>query len=156
MIAKFGLSARGQRNCPGLERRPRSTGTNCCRSGPWLTEVRVNWVNCLHTIDSTMNDIIPHFFLSYSRGSRRKKEDPYLKRFVKDLRDQVSELVNGDVNEVGFRDVDNLKEGDDWKAGISLNARRSHALVCLYSTRFFDQNRDHEYCGKEFAVFLRR
>jgi hypothetical protein len=84
------------------------------------------------------------------------KEDPYLKRFVKNLREQVSELVNGDVDKVGFRDVDNLKEGDDWKAGISLNARRSHALVCLYSTRFFDQNRDHEYCGKEFAVFLKR
>jgi hypothetical protein len=103
-----------------------------------------------------MNDIVPHFFFSYSRGTRRKREDPYLKRFVNDLREQVSELVNVDADKVGFRDVDNLKEGDDWKAGISLNARRSHALICLYSTRFFDQNRHHEYCGKELAVFLKR
>jgi hypothetical protein len=52
--------------------------------------------------------------------------------------------------------VDNLKSGDDWKTGISTNARRSHSLVCLYSTRFFGKDRQHEYCAKEFAVFLKR
>jgi len=99
-----------------------------------------------------MNDIVPLFFVSYSRGDR----DRYLDTFVKHLRKQVSDLVNIDVQHVGFRDVDNLESGDDWKTGISTNARRSHSLVCLYSTRFFDKNRQHEYCAKEFAVFLKR
>jgi hypothetical protein len=102
-----------------------------------------------------MNDVVPHFFVSYSHVPG-KKDDPYLKRFIKDLRKTVWNLVGGDPDKVGFRDVDNLKKGDDWKTGISVNARRSHSLVCIYTARFFDPKREHEYCGKEFAVFLKR
>jgi hypothetical protein len=102
-----------------------------------------------------MNDVVPHFFVSYSHFPGNK-DDPYLKRFVKDLRKTVWNLVGGDPDTLGFRDVDNLKKGDDWKTGISINARHSHSLVCIYTARFFDQKREHEYCGKEFAVFLKR
>jgi len=101
------------------------------------------------------NDAVPYFFVSYSRDSA-DRDDPYLNRFVKDLREQVSKRVGGNPKEVGFRDVENLERGKNWAADISRNVRSSHCLVCIYSIHFFDEARKHEYCGKEVALFLKR
>jgi hypothetical protein len=101
------------------------------------------------------NDASPYFFVSYSRDSAAR-DDPYLNRFVKDLREQVSKRVGGNPKEVGFRDVENIERGKNWAAVISRNVRRSHCLICMYSIHFFDEARKHEYCGKEVALFLKR
>jgi len=101
--------------------------------------------------DKDKSDPVPCFFLSYSQGDKNS----YLDKFIRNLREEVGDQVGMDQDKVGFRDEENL-HGGDWRTGISLNARRSHSLVCIYSRRFFSQPGAHEYCAKEFAVFLER
>jgi len=96
-----------------------------------------------------MSDSSPYFFFSYARGD----EDSYLKRFFEDLRWRVSQLSGvAEVDTVGFRDSHGINTGDDWNTKISTALHASKVLVCIYTAKFFGR----EYCGKEFAAFLKR
>ncbi len=96
-----------------------------------------------------MSDSSPYFFFSYARGD----EDSYLKRFFEDLRWRVSQLSGvAEVDAVGFRDSHGINTGDDWNTKIAGALHTSKVLVCIYTAKFFGR----EYCGKEFAAFLKR
>src|SRR5262249_4949239 len=61
-----------------------------------------------------------------------------------------------DADMVGFRDEDGVSTGDDWNSKISAALQISNALVCIYTPSFFAEDRNHEFCAKEVAAFLKR
>jgi hypothetical protein len=95
-----------------------------------------------------MTEHKPYFFFSYARDD----DDPYLKSFFEGLQKQVSLLGGEPIETVAFRDTHNIRTGDDWNSKISIAVQTSKVLVCIYTARFFRR----EFCGKEFAAFLKR
>jgi hypothetical protein len=89
----------------------------------------------------------PYFFFSYAHDD----DDPYLKKFFKDLQFKVSQL-HPEPRTGAFRDTSNIDAGDDWGSKISKALQTSQVLVCIYTARFFGR----KYCAKEFAAFLKR
>jgi TIR domain len=102
-----------------------------------------------------MNDTLPYlFFFSYSRADW--EYDAYLRQFFEDLKKRVAMLKGAGTREVGFRDEEGVKTGDDWTRKISEAVQKSHVLVCVYTPNFFSAERTHEFCAKEFMAFLKR
>jgi FxsC-like protein len=88
------------------------------------------------------------FFFSYSWKNRGEP----LKRFFKDLTEQVRKLVGGTADYVAFRDRITMESGTDWPAGILDAMATSQVLVYLLSSDYIQS----EFCGKELQAFLER
>jgi FxsC-like protein len=89
------------------------------------------------------------FYLSYARGDASE----YVKRFVHDLRQEVSQYAGlSSEATVGFFDAETLQLEDDWRNEILSALQSSRTMVCLYSPRYFNS----EYCGREFQLFRSR
>jgi TIR domain len=97
---------------------------------------------------------LPYFFFSYSHGD----ESEYLANFFRNLRDRVAFFrgIRESKDEVGFRDYDSIKPGDDWEHKISDALQDSKVLICIYTANFFSLEERQDFCGKEFAAFLDR
>jgi len=106
---------------------------------------------------------VPYFFFSYSQADG----DKFLDQFFEDLRLRVANLLGLAIkrndpgweeqfNRVGFRDRHGVKTGDDWKEKIGAAMQRSGVLVCVYTPNFFSRLKTKEFCGQEFAAFLKR
>jgi len=90
------------------------------------------------------------FFSSYAHANNRCV---YLKRFIEQLRLEISQLCTGiDLNEIGFFDVDGIQTGEDWIKRLSSVVCSCKVCVAICSPHFFES----EFCGKEIAVFLKR
>ncbi len=94
-----------------------------------------------------------YFFLNYSRSD---VQNPYVKLFfeslIEELRSKLGLGGNVGADEIGFRDLSDLKVGENWSAELANELQSSRALVSLYSPGFFNS----EYCGREFEVFRSR
>jgi len=94
------------------------------------------------------------FFFSYSRADWEC--DLYLAKFFEDLQNRVAMAAGAGTRQVGFRDQEGVKTGDDWTSRISAALQTSHVLVCVYTPNFFSAERTREFCAKEFMAFLKR
>jgi len=93
------------------------------------------------------------FFLNYSRTDA---QNPYLKKFFKDLIPEVrSKLgLSSSVpdSEIGFMDAEGIKVGQAWPAELEEALQSCCALVSIYSPGYFQS----DYCGREFQIFRSR
>jgi len=91
------------------------------------------------------------FFFSYSN----KDQSLRLDQFFTELRTAVHQKL-GDrdrsLDDVAFRDEENIRLGDNWSTEICSALKESQILVCNYSPHYFKS----EYCGKEIGVFQKR
>jgi hypothetical protein len=110
-----------------------------------------------------MNGAVPYFFFSYSQADGGE----FLDRFFEDLRLRVANLSGLGIKKndpgweeqfdrVGFRDRHGVKTGEDWKEKIGAAMQCNGVLVCLYTPNFFSRLKTKEFCGREFAAFLKR
>jgi len=89
------------------------------------------------------------FVFSYARDDG----DPHLHAFFDDLDRQVRQLLPMEQREqVGFKDLKDIKRGDSWPEALSAAVASSEVLVAMYSPAYFGKF----YCGKEVGVFLKR
>ncbi len=93
-------------------------------------------------------DDVPLFFFSYARGDR----DSFLDSFFEELSHEVAFSIGGDKGRVGFRELNDVRPGDDWRDEISQALQTGRVLLCLYTRRYFRRS----YCGRELKVFLDR
>jgi FxsC-like protein len=90
-----------------------------------------------------------YYFLSYTR----RHQDGYVARFHADLSDRLADRLRlPDPHRVGFRDVHEIHAGMRWREELEQALRSCRCFVPLYSAEYFDS----AYCGREWAVFLRR
>lgn len=93
------------------------------------------------------------FFVSYARATRSLSVDEEdLKRFVKDLTNEVSQLDRPQTSEVAFFDTLNIETGNEWPDDLDEALRTSRVCVSLYSPGYFNS----KWCGREFHVFRER
>jgi hypothetical protein len=90
------------------------------------------------------------FFLSYARNDERQRADPHMTRFVEELNWRVGNLTG--AKEDGFRDITEIKPGQEWREELVDALCAAPTMVCLYSPAYFLS----EACGKELQVFLER
>ena len=89
------------------------------------------------------------FFCSYARANN----NDYLKRFFKDLSENVREKLGGQIGaDVAFFDQTEVELGADWDATIVDALNSTRALVALASPAFFKS----PYCSKELGLFESR
>src|SRR5437016_4661526 len=88
------------------------------------------------------------FFMSYARLDF----NPTVKRFYDDLADTIRRLEGGRQEDVGFFDVDKIKNGDVWTGSLAEALQTSRSFVPIYSASYFDGR----FCGKEWEVFRTR
>jgi FxsC-like protein len=88
------------------------------------------------------------FFTSYARADR----DPYLDRFLNDLRNEVRNIVGGLIDETGFVDTQNIEAAEEWEPALAAALQASRVCVSLCSQSYLNST----YCGKEYQVFLQR
>jgi hypothetical protein len=91
----------------------------------------------------------PVFFFSYGRQT---SNDEHLNRFYKDLKAELAKLLPAGEETNGFRDDFSIASGDDWNTKIADALQKSQVLVCIYTAKLFDS----QYCGREFAAFIKR
>src|SRR5262249_38883166 len=83
--------------------------------------------------------------------------DAYLLRFFDDLKKMVTSLEGvHDANAVGFRDEACVKTGDEWNSKICAALQNRKVLVSVYNPSIFAEDKEHEFCAKEFAAYLKR
>ncbi|RKT16371.1 FxsC-like protein [Streptomyces sp. 1114.5] len=95
----------------------------------------------------------PYFFFSYARRDY-EAEDAFVNQFFNDLRDELGRLVGMGVRveELAYRDTEQLRLGDDWAEKLAAMLARSRTMVALYSPAYFASL----YCGKEWTAFRGR
>ncbi|MFD0411363.1 TIR-like protein FxsC [Kitasatospora sp. NPDC127116] len=95
----------------------------------------------------------PYFFFSYARRDF-EAEDAFVDQFFLDLRNELGRLlgVDGPVEDLAFRDTEQLRLGDDWAERLATMLGRSRTMVALYSPAYFASL----YCGKEWTAFRGR
>ncbi|WP_051837519.1 TIR-like protein FxsC [Streptomyces sp. NRRL WC-3742] len=94
----------------------------------------------------------PYFFFSCARRDS-EAEDPSVDQFFNDLRDELGRIEHAArAEELGFREAERLRLGDDWAEEIGRMLGRSRTMVALYSPAYFASR----YCGKEWAAFRGR
>jgi FxsC-like protein len=87
-------------------------------------------------------------FVSYARNDLDGGElEAFLVELERDLKART-----GDKAEMLFRDLKDLRLGDQWKPALESALKTSRLLLAICSSSFCNS----EYCGKEFAVFLDR
>lgn len=88
------------------------------------------------------------FFLSYARLDAGER---YVPEFCESVAAEVARqaALRSQVEEVAFRDLDNIELGDEWPEALTDALRTSRTLLCLCSTAYFQS----PMCGKEFAFF---
>jgi len=86
------------------------------------------------------------FFVSYTRANN----DIYLRQFIEDLAEVVSDLRGH--KGVDFFDQSDLELGEDWDAAIVEALQTSGVVLSLFSPAYFKS----EYCGRELALFCQR
>ncbi|MFE6050888.1 TIR-like protein FxsC [Kitasatospora sp. NPDC056446] len=95
----------------------------------------------------------PYFFFSYARRDY-EAEDAFVNQFFNDLRDELGRLVGTGVRveELAYRDTEQLRLGDDWADQLAMMLGRSRTMIALYSPAYFTSL----YCGKEWTAFRGR
>lgn len=89
------------------------------------------------------------FFLSYARDNHNQ----LLKKFYDDLSQAVRDLLGVPSSQpVSFLDQDGIALGQPWDPALVNALQSSRVMVAVGSPLYFKQ----EYCGKEWAFFLRR
>ncbi|HKY35764.1 MAG TPA: toll/interleukin-1 receptor domain-containing protein [Polyangiaceae bacterium] len=89
------------------------------------------------------------FFVSYARKNKDKKLERFLERLIEEVVQRVQGATRANV---AFFDRDDIKSGDEWLKRLADGARTSKAYLAVCSPDFVCS----EYCGREFAVFLKR
>src|SRR4051794_21468728 len=84
---------------------------------------------------------MPCLFISYDAADR----DPYLARFLDDLRRRVLEIL---PKAEFFEDRETLS-GSTWAGRVYEAAATSAALLSIYSPRYFN----NAACGRVFTIF---
>jgi len=88
------------------------------------------------------------FFFSYAHAD----DTEFLKRFYKDLNEEVRQLVGMPAEEISFLDRNSISHGATWDATLETGLKNCRIFVPLYSSSYFES----EYCGKEFGAFRER
>jgi FxsC-like protein len=87
-------------------------------------------------------------FISYSRDDR----DPYLERFLHDLRSELSAKTRDSGESVCYWDNDAVGVGQDWGSETADALKTSRMLLAICSPSYYNSTR----CGRECQVFLER
>jgi len=91
------------------------------------------------------------FFFSYSHLDK----SPKLEHFFTELRTAVHQKSGErekSIDEIAFRDEENLRLGDNWSTELNVALNKSKIIVCNYSRGYFNS----DYCGKEIGIFQKR
>src|SRR5687767_6729555 len=88
------------------------------------------------------------FFFSYAHAD----DTEFLRRFYKDLNEEVRQLIGAPKDEISFLDRNTVSHGSTWDAALEDGLKTCRVFVPLYSSSYFES----EYCGKEFAAFRAR
>lgn len=92
----------------------------------------------------------PHFFLSYARSRYRPEDsDRWVAKFFNDLCHDIGQAT-GTLNP-GFMDRQ-IPVGTEWPDQLADALANCRVFVALFSPTYFTS----EYCGKEWAAFLKR
>lgn len=92
----------------------------------------------------------PHFFLSYARSRYRPEDsDRWVAKFFKDLCHDIGQAT-GTLNP-GFMDRQ-IPVGSEWPDQLADALANCRVFLALFSPAYFSS----EYCGKEWAAFLKR
>jgi FxsC-like protein len=89
-------------------------------------------------------------FVSYARPDRQ--DDPYLLKFVEQLRTDLSVKLRLSRTDALFFDTESLELGSEWNSRIRTALGTSKVLVSLCSPNYLGC----EFCGREYQVFLQR
>jgi FxsC-like protein len=88
------------------------------------------------------------FFFSYAHAD----DTEFLRRFYRDLNEEVRQLVGVPKEEISFLDRNSISHGATWDTTLETGLKNCRVFVPLYSSSYFES----EYCGKEFAAFRER
>jgi FxsC-like protein len=88
------------------------------------------------------------FFFSYAHADDGK----FLRRFYKELAEEVRQLIGGSKKELSFLDRDAISHGATWDEILEAGLKTCRVFVPLYSSAYFEA----PYCGKEFGAFRER
>jgi len=88
---------------------------------------------------------MPYLFLSYARADA----DGHLERFFKDLCEEVRARTGLRFDDIGFRDVQNVPLGTDWRVRLSEAIASARVFVALSSPSYFNS----DMCGREWQMF---
>ncbi|GAA0581420.1 TIR-like protein FxsC [Actinomadura livida] len=92
----------------------------------------------------------PHFFLSYARPRYRPEDgDRWVSKFFHDLCQDISQATG--ARNPGFMDRQ-IDVGTEWPDQLADALANCRVFVALFSPAYFTS----EYCGKEWAAFLKR
>jgi hypothetical protein len=92
-----------------------------------------------------------YFFTSYARLDNNKYTK--LGETVEELRERVRALIGAArVEDIGFFDLEEIKNGADWVQRLGHAVAKCRLLVCFCSNTYFNR----EVCGKEFEAFRQR
>jgi FxsC-like protein len=92
----------------------------------------------------------PHFFLSYARSRYRPEDsDRWVAKFFNDLCQDLGHATG--TQNPGFMDRQ-IPVGSEWPDQLADALANCRVFVALFSPAYFAS----EYCGKEWAAFLKR
>jgi FxsC-like protein len=100
-------------------------------------------------MEKKMSDYL--YFLSYARNDRDNDQYDTIRRFARELEQQVRMLRPGQ-DSVSFFDGNDIEPGDSWPPTLSEALCRSKVFVPIYSPTYFTK----DYCGREWQVFRNR
>jgi len=88
-------------------------------------------------------------FFSYAR----EDWDPYLKKFYKDLVEEIHKHTSLiEKEKICFRDSESIQTGELWEKDLNTSLSMAKVMICNYSPTYFTR----EYCGQEWAYFSAR
>ncbi|MER7752621.1 TIR-like protein FxsC [Kitasatospora sp. NPDC097643] len=94
----------------------------------------------------------PYFFFSYARRDHLAG-GAFVDQFFADLKDELARIEpTAGPAELGYRDTERLRVGDDWEQQLSGMVASCRSMVALYSPAYFASL----YCGKEWTAFHER
>ncbi|MBO1416971.1 TIR-like protein FxsC [Streptomyces sp. FH025] len=94
----------------------------------------------------------PYFFFSYARRDHLTG-GAFVDQFFHDLKDELARIEPAvGTGELGYRDTERLRVGDDWEQQLSGTVASCRSMVALYSPAYFGS----PYCGKEWTAFHER
>lgn len=88
---------------------------------------------------------MPYLFLSYARADA----NGHLDRFLKDLCEEVRGRTGVRFEDIGFRDVQNVPLGTDWRVRLAEAIASARVFVALGSPSYFNS----DMCGREWQMF---
>src|SRR5215475_11799851 len=93
-----------------------------------------------------------YYFLSYARSDLDLDKYNCIRRFCKDLEEEVRRLKGPVPGKICFFDGEDIEPGNKWPDTLSEALCTSRVFVPIYSPTYFTK----DYCGREWKLFSDR